>query len=185
MTRIISSKITEAIEFCALAHKDQKRKASDIPFASHPISVGFILQSAGYSEEVIIAGILHDILEDTSYTEKEIESQFGAKILHLVKGVTENTQISSWEDKKKDYLNKIQKSENNIKAISAADLLDNSKSILRKLKLGIDIWGSFNTEPRMIIKNYKERLSVLKYSINKELEYDLENTIIELEKNIK
>ncbi len=67
---IISSKVTKAIEFCSEMHQGQFRKASLVPYASHPVSVGFILQSAGYAEDVVIAGILHDILEDTEQKKK-------------------------------------------------------------------------------------------------------------------
>ena len=162
-------------------HKNQYRKASATPYASHPVSVGFILHSAGYSEDVVIAGILHDILEDTEGTEIEMEKLFGAKVLNMVKGVTEE-KIPSWEEKKKRYLEHIAEGDEHAKAISAADLLDNSRSTLRLLKNNIDIWGAFTESPETILEFYKKRVAIIKKSIDNELTTELESTITELEK---
>jgi (p)ppGpp synthase/HD superfamily hydrolase len=57
--------IDQAVEFAAYAHREQKRKGTEIPYISHPFAVGMILQQAGCEEEVVAAGILHDTLEDT------------------------------------------------------------------------------------------------------------------------
>ena len=55
-----------AIEVAIKAHQNQVRKGTDIPYITHPLAVGIILAKAGCSDEVIIAGILHDTLEDIS-----------------------------------------------------------------------------------------------------------------------
>ena len=154
---LTSSKITKAIEFCCELHKNQKRKAVSVPFASHPISVGFILQSVGYSEEIIIAGILHDILEDTCATEKEITDLFGEQVVLLVKGVTENINIKSWDSKKEAYLKNLKIAGNDVKAISAADLLDNCRSMIRLLNNKINIWNAFTVSPEKIIIYSKKK----------------------------
>lgn len=183
---IISSKITKAIELCCELHKDQTRKATNIPYASHPISVGFILFSAGYSEEVIIAGILHDILEDVPNAEKTITDIFGKHIVYLIKGVTEDTSIKlisikSWTDKKDNYLKNLKTVENDIKAISAADGLDNCRSIIRLIKNKVNIWDAFNVSYKKIIENYKQRLFIVKESLQDEITKEFELAILELE----
>lgn len=177
---IISSKITKSIEFCCELHKNQTRKATSIPFASHPISVGFILLSAGYSEEIIIAGILHDILEDTSGTEKDIENIFGKRVVDLIKSVTENTSIKSWEDKKNNYLENLKNAENDMKAISAADALDNCRSMIRVLKSGVNIWNAFTVSPQKIINYYERRLSIIKETLQNKITEEIESSMREL-----
>ncbi|NOY61323.1 MAG: HD domain-containing protein, partial [Calditrichaeota bacterium] len=58
----------KAIIFAARAHHNQFRKRGDIPYITHPFTVALILQKQGYSRDVVIAGLLHDTVEDTSVT---------------------------------------------------------------------------------------------------------------------
>ena len=183
--KIISSRITEALEFCAFAHKDQKRKALEIPYASHSSSVGFILYSLGYDEEVVIAGILHDVIEDTSFTEEDLKEKFGENVTNLVKGVTEDKSIKIWSERKKGYLNNVKSGSDEVKAISAADLFDNSRSMLRSLNEGVDMWGIFSASPETLINSYRERLAIIRDFIKPELKLELEEIIYQLEKNYK
>lgn len=178
---IISNKITEAIEFCSQAHEGQKRKQG-IPYVSHPVSVGFILQSAGYSEEVIIAGILHDVLEDTDRTEGEISEIFGKQVVDLIKGVTENTNIKVWQEKKRKYIENLKNVNNDIKAISAADLLDNTRAMVRALNNGFNIWEKFSVAPEEKINYIKSRFEVIRSTLSNEITDQIEQALLELER---
>ena len=181
---LISSKITKAIEFCCELHKGQTRKASVTPYASHPISVGFILHSAGYNEEVVIAGILHDILEDTIGTEEDITDLFGERVTFLVKGVTEDTSIKNWEQKKAKYLEHLKTAGNDVRAVSAADLLDNNRAMLRALKNKINIWEAFSVTSQEKLTYIKNRLGIIKETINNEITKEIEISITQLENSI-
>ncbi|MDF2947482.1 MAG: pyrophosphokinae [Bacillales bacterium] len=93
------SLIDKAIEFAALKHNGHYRKGTDIPYISHPFGVGMILLKAKCNEEQIIAGILHDTLEDTETAPSEIEEKFGLKVLQLVQSCSEpNKGASSWKE---------------------------------------------------------------------------------------
>lgn len=91
------NRIDFAIEFAAYAHRNQLRKGTEIPYISHPFGVGMILLEAKCNEEVIIAGLLHDTLEDTETTEDDIHSRFGSEVLRLVQGASEPDKHLSWE----------------------------------------------------------------------------------------
>ena len=78
-----------AIEVAAKAHQNQVRKGTDIPYITHPLAVGIILAKAGCSDEVIVAGILHDTLEDTPLTLDCIQETFGPRVASIVKGASE------------------------------------------------------------------------------------------------
>ena len=67
--------INLALEVAARAHDGQFRKGTDIPYITHPFAVGILLLKSGCSEEVVMAGLLHDTLEDTSLTVEEIRLQ--------------------------------------------------------------------------------------------------------------
>ncbi len=96
--------IFEALEFASVKHKLQKRKGSaKIPFINHPIKVSLLLleKLKNPPKEVIIAALLHDVLEDTNTLPEEIEERFGTKVLRLVNEVTDDMSLSSKERKRK------------------------------------------------------------------------------------
>lgn len=80
------------------AHKDQKRKSGE-PYIIHPLSVAIVLAELELDKETIVAGILHDVVEDTILTLEEITDLFGAEVALLVDGVTKLTQLSYSKDK--------------------------------------------------------------------------------------
>ncbi|MBV5337765.1 MAG: bifunctional (p)ppGpp synthetase/guanosine-3',5'-bis(diphosphate) 3'-pyrophosphohydrolase, partial [Deltaproteobacteria bacterium] len=84
-----SARINKALEFSAKAHLSQVRKGIDIPYITHPFAVGMILANAGCSEEIIVAGILHDTVEDTETTIEDIKAAFGEEVATIVAGCSE------------------------------------------------------------------------------------------------
>ena len=92
------SMIQKAYEIARDAHKDQKRKSGE-PYIIHPLCVAIILSDLELDKETIIAGILHDVVEDTVLTDEEITKLFGAEVALLVDGVTKLTQLSWSADK--------------------------------------------------------------------------------------
>ena len=80
------------------AHKDQKRKSGE-PYIIHPLCVAIILADLELDKESIMAGILHDVVEDTVMTLDEITKEFGPEVALLVDGVTKLTQLSWSMDK--------------------------------------------------------------------------------------
>ena len=92
------SLVEKAYKLAADSHKDQKRKSGE-PYIIHPLCVAIILADLELDKETIVAGILHDVVEDTSMTLEEVEKEFGAEVALLVDGVTKLTQISWSMDK--------------------------------------------------------------------------------------
>lgn len=82
-----SPRISQAIKVATLAHTDQTR-ASGEPFISHPLAVAKILEEWGMDEDTIVAGVLHDVIEDTSLTLEDVKASFGESVAFLVDGVT-------------------------------------------------------------------------------------------------
>ena len=90
--------IEKAYNIAAEAHKDQRRKSGE-PYIIHPLCVGIILADLEMDKETIVAGILHDVVEDTVMTTEEITEVFGAEVALLVDGVTKLGQLSYSKDK--------------------------------------------------------------------------------------
>lgn len=92
------SMIEKAYAIADKAHEGQVRKSGE-PYIMHPLCVAIILAELQLDKETIVAGILHDVIEDTIMTDKEIEQEFSSEILLLVDGVTKLTQLNFSQDK--------------------------------------------------------------------------------------
>lgn len=95
------SLIKKAYDVAYNAHKDQVRKSGE-PYIVHPLCVGIVLADLELDKETIVAGLLHDVVEDTILTESEIEEQFGADVALLVDGVTKLQKLQFSDEKKAD-----------------------------------------------------------------------------------
>ena len=137
--------LEEAIRVAATAHGDQKRKGTEIPYITHPMSVAIILSQAGYAEEVLAAAVLHDTIEDTHLTLDEIRLLFGHRVAAIVEGCSETDRDLPWEERKQHTLEHLKTASREIRAVSCADKLHNARSILAdKRAVGEQVWDRFN-----------------------------------------
>lgn len=93
--------VKKAYDFAEKAHKDQKRESGE-PYIIHPIAVAEILAELGMDTNTIVAGLLHDVIEDTEFSYDETVSLFNAEIANLVEGVTKLTKLGEMEYKTKE-----------------------------------------------------------------------------------
>lgn len=137
--------IYKAIQMAIKAHEHQLRKLDNDVYVAHPIEVGIILAKHNLPDEVIIAGILHDTVEDTSLTLGQIESNFGSIVAEYVKYCSELNKGDSWKKRKLDYMNQLNNVPIDVLYIVCADKLSNIQSIHRNLEVyGTAIWQKFN-----------------------------------------
>lgn len=115
----------KAIYFCFKAHSNQKRKNEKINFAVHPITVGMMLKEINMSEEIVISGILHDVIEDTNFKYEDIKKIFGDKIANNVRKLSENQEIKDYLERKKEFLERLKTYDNGLLMIECADKLHN------------------------------------------------------------
>lgn len=124
--------IIKASVFASEKHKFQRRKGClKIPYINHPLKVCDILMEASeYNIELLIASILHDVLEDTETTEKEIEEKFGEKVSHIVIEVTDDMRLPS-NRRKELQIEKASKLTREAKLIKIADKISNISDLVR------------------------------------------------------
>lgn len=136
----------KAREFAIKAHMGQVRKnEKDKPMIIHSISVGNLLEEYGYDDNVIAAGYLHDVVEDTKYTLEDIEKFFGSDVASLVKGNTELDKSLSWEERKQHTIDEVKTLPLRNKVIVCADKINNLEDLMLKFqKTGIRDFSSFN-----------------------------------------
>lgn len=117
-------------EFGIKAHRGQVRKSEpDKPIIIHPINAANILREYGFDENVIAAGYLHDVVEDTKYEEEDIKQEFGEDIASLVMGATEPDKSLSWKARKEHTIETVKKLDLRHKAVVCADKISNLEDL--------------------------------------------------------
>jgi (p)ppGpp synthase/HD superfamily hydrolase len=150
-----------AIIFAARKHKGQLRKGTDIPYIAHIMEVMQILIENGCGEEIIIAGILHDTLEDTETTPDEIRYNFGKEVLSIVNSETEDKSLD-WFERKKITIDHLFTANIATKLVCCADKLSNIRSIYADLQeIGERVWERFNAPKEKIQWYYEGIISAL------------------------
>ena len=90
----------KAVRIAVKAHKEQVRKTDGSPYVVHPLAVARILDRAGFAEEVVAAGVVHDVLEDSDMIEAELRHELGDEVVDMVTAVSEDMELE-WEVRKK------------------------------------------------------------------------------------
>ena len=153
-----SDVINHAFAFAAKHHDRQVRKGTKLPYLTHPANVAVILTRYGRDDDTIVAGILHDVIEDCvrdGYTrdmlEQRIGDKFGERVLDTVLAVTyrrhddEGVELSS-DERKSDYLERLSGASEEARWVCAADKIHNASSIISDLRRTVDtdtIWSRF------------------------------------------
>ncbi len=147
--------IHKAIEFAVLKHATQKRKGTDIPYIVHPIEVMQILSENGCKEDVVIAGLLHDTVEDTGTSINEIKQNFGDVVANIVAFESED-KSKTWEQRKQATIDRLSKSDFNQTICCLADKLSNIRAIYSDFNnVGDELWCRFNKDKSSIAWYYK------------------------------
>jgi (p)ppGpp synthase/HD superfamily hydrolase len=154
-----SEKVFEAIEFAVKAHRGQFRKGTKLPYILHPLGVAKILIEHECYEEIVIAGILHDTVEDTPVTLDDIKEHFGVRVAGLVEALSEPDKSDSWENRKQHTIDYLKTAPVDVLLIACADKLNNIRAIQEDYaKHGETLWSRFN-RPKMKQKWYYQALA--------------------------
>lgn len=142
--------INEAILFATKAHEGQVRKVNHTAFILHPLAVGCLLADVEEREEVVVAGILHDTVEDTDITLADIKQSFGEYIADLVAGCSENKRLS-WQERKEATIDLLEVASEEVCIVTCADKIHNLAVSVQGIKeKGRDFFKPFK-------KGYEEQ----------------------------
>ncbi|BAU95681.1 metal dependent phosphohydrolase [Corynebacterium suranareeae] len=159
----LSPRLRRALNIAAVAHRDQVRKGSGIPYVSHVYAVMFLLSQVTDDEDVLIAGLLHDTLEDVpeKYNAVQMEQDFGVRVRELVEDLTK-IEHPSWQVRADAYIEHLEfHASKEAVLISTADKLHNLMSILDDFdEIGEHLWQRFNAGKKQQLWWYTEILRV-------------------------
>jgi (p)ppGpp synthase/HD superfamily hydrolase len=192
-----SDRINHALAFAAKHHDRQVRKGTRLPYLTHPANVAIILTRYGRDECTVVAGILHDVIEDCvrdAYTwemlEQRIGEKFGRDVLDAVLAVTyrriddDGIELSH-DDRRDDYLERLATASDAARWVCAADKLHNVSSIVADLRRTIEpanIWSRFTSGKEGTVRWYRRVYDRLKeVGFTGEIMGELEATVIALE----
>jgi (p)ppGpp synthase/HD superfamily hydrolase len=128
----MSDLVRRAEAFAAKAHEGQKRKYTGEPYIVHPQAVAEILAEAGLDDEVIAAGLMHDVVEDCDVTVEDIRAAFGDRVAQLVDEVTDVSRPEDGNRAIRKGLDRdhLAKASPEAKSVKLADIIDNTRSIV-------------------------------------------------------
>ncbi|PIP34757.1 phosphohydrolase [Candidatus Falkowbacteria bacterium CG_4_10_14_0_2_um_filter_41_15] len=164
-----TSKIQKAIKFAAKTHdlyQKQMRKGKNIAYITHPLTVGIILALAGSPEDVIVAGILHDTIEDSiaakKVTAEMLTERFGSQVADLVLSVTETDKSLSWDERKQEALEHIKDYSQESLLIKSADIISNmSETLDDYLRYGEEVFARFNAPKEKVVDHQFKTINII------------------------
>ena len=166
---VFSKFFRNAIKFSIKTHEiyqKQKRKGKDIPYITHPLTVGLILANAGAPDHIVVGGILHDTIED-SVTEKKvtyemIKERFGPSVADIVNDVTEQDKSLPWKKRKELALKHIETMDGPSLWVKTADVVCNISDLIDDYKIdGDKVFERFNAPKTESLMNNRSVLNAL------------------------
>jgi (p)ppGpp synthase/HD superfamily hydrolase len=144
----LGPRFLRAFLFAAEKHAGQARKASTIPYIGHLMGVASLVLEAGGDEDLAIAALLHDVVEDCGGApmQKEVRRRFGKRVAKVVEGCTDTDTFPKppWRQRKEDYIRHLKMADADTRLVSAADKLHNVRSVVTDYReAGESIWSRF------------------------------------------
>jgi (p)ppGpp synthase/HD superfamily hydrolase len=159
-------RLEQAMRFAAKAHAGQLRKCGGTPYFEHAAAVAMILDRMGFPEDVVIAGLLHDVVEDTPTTFEEVAAHFGARVSELVRHCSEvktdeQGRKRPWFDRKRDHLAAlVEEAPTEAWGIVLADKLHNLTSIELDLSEKRPVWSHFHAGREEVLQYYRATIDL-------------------------
>ena len=137
--------LTKAIDYANKMHAGTCRKGTDMPYIVHPLEVMHNLYLMKASKALMVAGVLHDVVEDTDVTIADIEKEFGKEIAELVNSHTEQNKELPWEKRKTIAMEEERELSKEKQMLALADKLSNIRAMNRDFQVyGEKLWERFN-----------------------------------------
>jgi (p)ppGpp synthase/HD superfamily hydrolase len=184
--RLFSGRFLEALDYAARLHAQQIRKRTGRPYVGHLLSVTSIVIEYGGDEEMAIAALLHDAVEDQGGLPRlrEIRRKFGKRVAHIVDGCTDShvTPKPTWTERKRAYVRHIAAESSDVRLVSAADKLSNVRETLHDLRIhGDAVFERFAGKKEGTLWYYRALVKQFRKAGRNPLVEELDRVVTELE----
>jgi len=182
----LGPRFLRAFLFAAEKHAGQARKASTIPYIAHLMGVASLVLEAGGDEDLAIAALLHDVVEDCGGAPmlNEVRRRFGKRVAKVVEGCTDADTYPKppWRERKEYYIRHLKTADADTRLVCAADKLNNVRSILADYReVGESVWSRFKGGREGTLWYYRALLDEFLRRKPDRLTRELERSVRELE----
>ncbi len=186
----LTERFSQAVVLALDLHQHQKRKGSDIPYASHLLRVAGMVLEYGGDEATAIAAMLHDAVEDQggALTAARIAQQFGGQVARYVEEVSDTDEDPKppWQQRKDEYLAHLVHASPQARLISGCDKLDNLRSMIRAYRqVGPALWKRFHGGREGSLWYHREVVRILQSSPHCPVAAELAEALDDFEKLIE
>jgi (p)ppGpp synthase/HD superfamily hydrolase len=183
----LGPRLQRAYRYAAEQHAGQTRKQTAVPYLSHLMAVASLVLEAGGDEDMAIAALLHDVVEDCGGMPRlrEIRQQFGSRVAKVVEGCTDSfgEPKAEWLQRKKDYLREVKHADAETLLVSASDKLHNVRTILADYRRhGEGIWKRFTGKREGTLWYYRALSDEYQRRTPNRITRELEIAVSELER---
>ena len=182
-----TARLEEALVYATRLHNGQSRKGTEIPYLAHLLAVTALVIEWGGDEDMAIAALLHDAVEDQGGLETlaDIRRRFGERVAVIVDGCTDSYKIPKlpWKQRKEAYIRKLGTESADVRLVSLADKLHNARSILNDLRQnGITAFDRFNGGMEGTLWYYRTLVKAFQELEDKPQVADLARLVAEIER---
>lgn len=183
---MFSSRFLRALSYAARLHSKQFRKRTGRPYIGHLLSVTSIVIEYGGDEEMAIAALLHDTVEDQGglLRLREIRRKFGKRVAHIVDGCTDSYAKPKppWMTRKRDYVKRVANESEDVRLVSAADKLSNTREVLHDFRVhGSNVFQRFNGKKKGTLWYYRALVTEFRKAGSNPLVEELDRVVTQLE----
>jgi (p)ppGpp synthase/HD superfamily hydrolase len=184
---VFSARFARAFAYAARLHARQRRKGTDKPYVGHLMSVASIVIAYGGDEEMAIAALLHDAVEDQGGLPRlrEIRKKFGKRVARIVDGCTDayGEPKPPWLERKKSYITRVAEEPEDTRLVSAADKLSNARDILADVRaVGEQAFERFQGKKEGTLWYYRTMVGVFRQAGTNPLVEELDRVVTGLER---
>jgi len=184
--QLVSKRFIEALGYAARLHARQVRKRTGRPYIGHLLSVTSLVIEYGGDEEMAIAALLHDAVEDQGGLPRlrEIRRKFGKRVARIVDGCTDcyAEPKPPWRERKLAYLERVAKEQVDVRLVSAADKLSNARETLYELREhGDSVFEKFEGKKEGTLWYYRALVEAYRKAGTGPLVDELDRVVTELE----
>ena len=190
---ILTDRFDRALLYATHVHGGQARKGTSIPYIAHLLAVAATILEYDGSEDMAIAGLLHDAVEDQGGEPRlmDIRNRFGDRVADIVRSCSDSVvntsarqQKENWRTRKAQYIEHLKTVDKDTLLVSLADKIHNARSILRDLRkpdIGPVVWQRFKSSKDETLWYYRQLAQVFQALLRGQLAEELMEIVIVLE----